>query len=56
MRAEIERSMNLLVTRTEGIKEGEGDTNLLLQSEVISYCQSLSGQKEFQAMLGNDIA
>ena len=52
MRSEIERSMNLLVTRTEGVKEGEEDTDLLLQNEVISYCQSLAGDKGFQPMFG----
>ncbi len=52
MRSEIERSMNLLVTRTEGVQEGAEDTDLLLHSEVMTYCQSLSGDKGFRPIFG----
>lgn len=52
MRSEIERSMNLLVVRTEGVTQGEEDTDLTLKSAVIDHCKTLSGSQGFNPMFG----
>ena len=52
MRSEIERSMNLLVNRTEGVKEGEEDTDLNQYNDIISYCQGLPQAVGFNPVFG----
>ena len=53
MRSEIERSMNLLITRTETLKEGEEDTDLMSNhAEVVNQCNELSGNKGFKPLFG----
>tara|TARA_B100000674_G_scaffold374767_1_gene317274 strand:- start:185 stop:565 length:381 start_codon:yes stop_codon:yes gene_type:complete len=41
MRSEIERSMNILVARTEGVQEGEEDTDLTQYNDIINDCKAL---------------
>ena len=52
MRSEIERSMNLLVTRTEGVQEGEEDTDLTQYNELINYCKGLPQAGGFNPVFG----
>jgi hypothetical protein len=53
MRSEIERSMNLLISRTEGIKDGEEGTDLMSNhSEVVDQCQTLAGSQGFNPVFG----
>ena len=52
MRSEIERSMNLLVNRTEGVREGEEDTDLSQYNEIINYCKGLPQAGGFNPVFG----
>ena len=52
MRSEIERSMNLLVNRTEGVQEGEEDTDLTQYNEIINYCKDLPQAGGFNPVFG----
>ena len=52
MRSEIERSMNLLVVRTDGVQEGEEHTDLTPHQDVVSFCQGLPKAKGFQPVFG----
>ena len=53
MRSEIERSMNLLISRTEGVKEGEEATDLMSNhSDVVGQCQTLAGSQGFNPVFG----
>ena len=52
MRSEIERSMNLLVVRAEGIQEGEEHTDLTPHQDVVSFCQESSKAKGFKPVFG----
>ena len=56
MRSEIERSMNLLITRTEGVQEGEEATDLISNhSEVVDQCKNLAGSQGFNPVFGIDM-
>ena len=52
MRSEIERSMNILVSRTEGVLTGEEDTDLNQYDDLISYCKSLPEARGFNPVFG----
>ena len=52
MRSEVERSMNILVSRTEGVQEGEEDTDLNQYSEIINSCKILSESGGFNPVFG----
>ncbi|WP_250395050.1 VWA domain-containing protein [Synechococcus sp. MU1655] len=52
MRSEIERSMNLLVKRTEAVQEGEEDTDLTQYNEIINYCKGLPQAGSFNPVFG----
>jgi hypothetical protein len=52
MRSEIERSMNLLIVRTEGIEEGEEDTDLSQYDQLINHCKGLPRAEEFNPIFG----
>ena len=52
MRSEVERSMNLLVVRTEGVQEGEENTDLTPYQDAVSYCQGLPTAKGFNPVFG----
>ena len=52
MRSEIERSMNVLVVRTEGVQEGEEHTDLTNHQDIVSLCQDYRKQR-IQAILGS---
>ena len=52
MRSEIERSMNILVSRTEGVQEGEEDTDLTQYNEIINYCKTLPQAGGFNPVFG----
>ena len=42
MRSEIERSMNLLITRTDSTDQNDPDTDLLSNhGQVVSYCKQI---------------
>ena len=52
MRSEIERSMNILVSRTEGVLTGEEDTDLNQYNDIITYCKSLPEARGFNPVFG----
>ena len=52
MRSEIERSMNLLVRRTEGFQEGEEDTDLDQYNNIINHCKGLPQAGGFNPVFG----
>jgi len=52
MRSEVERSMNLLVVRTEGVQEGQENTDLTPYQDVVSYCKGLPTAKGFNPVFG----
>ena len=52
MRSEVERSMNLLVTRTDPSEQDDPETDLISNhSEVISLCNK-AGNQGFKPMFG----
>ena len=52
MRSEIERSMNVLVSRTEGVQAGEEDTDLNQYSDIINDCKALPQAAGFNPVFG----
>ena len=52
MRSEIERSMNVLVSRTEGVQEGEEDTDLTQYTDIINDCKALPQAEGFNPVFG----
>lgn len=52
MRSEIERSMNVLVSRTEGVQDGEEDTDLNQYSDIINGCKALPQAAGFNPVFG----
>ena len=52
MRSEIERSMNILVARTEGVQEGEEDTDLTQYDDIINDCKALPQAAGFNPVFG----
>ncbi len=52
MRSEIERSMNVLVSRTEGVQDGEEDTDLNQYSDIINDCKALPQAAGFNPVFG----
>ena len=52
MRSEIERSMNILVSRTEGVQDGEEDTDLNQYSDIINDCKALPQAEGFNPVFG----
>ncbi|MCB4398432.1 VWA domain-containing protein [Synechococcus sp. MU1625] len=52
MRSEIERSMNILVARTEEVQEGEEDTDLTQYNDIINNCKALPRAAGFNPVFG----
>jgi len=53
MRSEVERSMNLLVTRTDTSENDDPETDLLSNhGQVVSLCQNKAGNQGFQPVFG----
>ena len=53
MRSEVERSMNLLVTRTDPSEQDDPETDLISNhSEVVSFCKAKAGNQGFKPMFG----
>ena len=52
MRSEIERSMNVLVSRSEGVQEGEEDTDLNQYTDIINDCKALPHARGFNPVFG----
>ena len=52
MRSEIERSMNVLVARTEVVQEGEEDTDLTEYNNIINDCKALPQAAGFNPVFG----
>ena len=53
MRSEVERSMNLLVTRTDPSDQDDPETDLISNhNEVVSLCQTKAGSQGFKPIFG----
>ena len=53
MRSEIERSMNLLITRTDSTEQDDPETDLLSNhGQIVSYCKQKAGQQGFEPIFG----
>jgi len=53
MRSEVERSMNLLVTRTNPSEQDDPETNLISNhADVVNLCKSKAGSQGFKPIFG----
>jgi len=53
MRSEVERSMNLLVTRTDPTEQDDPETDLISNhGEVVNLCKAKAGSQGFQPIFG----
>ena len=53
MRSEVERSMNLLITRTDASDQDDPQTDLMSNhADVVQLCQNKAGGKGFQPIFG----